>query len=123
MARCDEGYPCEVCGEYVHNISDSDLYLRFIIGEIDGRRLMNAPERHVRCNPTMAQFIVDDGFQPVEVEGVFDKHQMAAHDVTSQENLVTRGWRRLQQVRKLGIPISDYPLDEVKAAQVRKQDS
>ena len=120
MARCDEGYPCEVCGEYVHNISDSDLYLRYIIGEIDGRKLMNAPERHLRCNPTMAQFIVDEGFGPVAVEGVFDKHQMDAGDVAIREDLVTRGWRRLQVVRKLGIAIGDYPLEEVKAARAKE---
>lgn len=116
MAKCDEGYPCEVCGEYVHNISDSDLYLRYIIGEIDGRQLMNAPERHLRCNPTMAQFIVADGFSPVEVEGVFCKQEMDSDDVAVREELVTRGWMRLVEVRKLGISISDYPLDEVKAA-------
>ena len=116
VAKCDEGYPCEVCGDYVHNISDSDLYLRYIIGEIDGRQLMNAPERHLRCNPTMAQFIVDDGFAAVEVEGVFNKLEMNPADVSVREELVTRGWKRLQEVRKLGIAISDYPLDEVKVA-------
>ena len=38
MARCDQGYLCEVCGEEVEDISNSDLYLRFIIGEIDSRQ-------------------------------------------------------------------------------------
>ena len=33
MAKCEEGYLCEVCGCDVEEISDSDLYLRFVIGE------------------------------------------------------------------------------------------
>ena len=33
-------------------------------------------------------------------------------DVKTKEALVTRGWQRLQEVRSLGIPISDYPLEE-----------
>ena len=49
MAKCDEGYLCEVCGQDVADIRDSDLYLRFVIGEIDARQLMTAPERHLRC--------------------------------------------------------------------------
>ena len=64
----------------------------------------------------MAQFIVDDGFAAVEVEGVFNKLEMNPADVSVREELVTRGWKRLQEVRKLGIAISDYPLDEVKVA-------
>ena len=116
MARCDEGYICEVCGEEVANITNSDLYLRYIIGEVDGRVLMTAPERHLRCNPTQAQFIVDERFEPVVVDGVFDKRLLDAESVSSREDLVTRGWQRLQEVRKLGIPISDYPLDEIRAA-------
>ena len=61
-----------------------------------------------------AQFIVDDGFEPVEVEGAFDKRNLDSGDVARRENLVTRGWRRLQEVRQLGIPISDYPLEDVR---------
>ena len=29
MARCDQGYLCDVCGDEVENIRESDLYLRF----------------------------------------------------------------------------------------------
>ncbi len=32
MARCDHGYLCDVCGEEVDSIRDSDLYLRFVTG-------------------------------------------------------------------------------------------
>lgn len=110
MAKCDQGYLCEVCGEAVASITDSDLYLRYIIGEIATAELMNSPERHLRCNPTQAQFIVDEGFAPVSVEGAFDKRLLDPGQVAERENLVTRGWRRLQDVRSLGIPISEYPL-------------
>lgn len=110
MAKCDQGYLCEVCGDEVEDITDSDLYLRYIIGEIEARYLMTAPERHLRCNPVLAQFIVDPDFEPVAVEGPFDKRLMPADEVASREALTTRGWRRLQEVRSLGLPISDYPL-------------
>lgn len=114
MARCEQGYLCEVCGEEVEDITQSDLYLRYVIGEAPARVLMNAPERHQRCNPVLAQFIVDDGFPPITVEGPFDKRRLDAADVRRQEALVTRGWRRLQEVRDMGLPISEYPLDEVR---------
>ncbi|MBT5017938.1 hypothetical protein OAF98_02555 [Planctomicrobium sp.] len=112
MAKCDQGYLCEVCGEEVPNISQSDLYLRYIIGEISSRQLLSAPERHLRCNPTLTQFIVDPKFPEVKAEGAFSKAELDPVDVKTKEALVTRGWQRLQEVRSLGIPISDYPLEE-----------
>lgn len=112
MAKCDEGYLCEVCGKEVASIHQSDLYLRYIIGEIGSRQLLSAPERHLRCNPTLAQFIVNEDFAPVVVDGPFSKNELDPADVASREKLVTRGWKRLQEVRTLGIPISDYPLEE-----------
>lgn len=115
MARCDQGYLCEVCGEEVENITISDLYLRFVIGEIDSRSLLTAPERHLRCNPTQAQFIVDDQFEPVVVEGPFDKRQLDAKSVQEREELITRGYRRLQELAALSLPIAEYPLPEVRA--------
>jgi hypothetical protein len=124
MARCEQGYLCQVCSEEVGNITDSDLYLRFVLGEVDARDLLTAPERHLRCNPTQAQFIVDDGFEPVSVEGPFDKAKLDSAYVAEQEELITRAWRRLQEIPSLNIPISDYPLPEVlerKAASERSQ--
>ena len=114
MAKCDEGYVCEVCEDYVHRIADSDLYLRYIIGEIGARQLLASPERHLRCNPTLAQFIVDPEFEPIVVDGPFSKSELDETSVAEREELVTRGWRRLQEVRSLGLPISDYPLDDVR---------
>ena len=81
MAKCDLGYLCEVCGGDVEDITNSDLYLRFILGEVEARFLMTAPERHLRCNPVAAQFIVDPGFEPIVVEGVFDKRKLDPSEV------------------------------------------
>ena len=110
MARCERGYLCDVCGEEVAEIVDSDLYLSYIIGTVEARALLARPERHIRCNPVQAQFIVDERFAPVVVDGPFGKHTLDRDYVAAQEDLVTRGWQRLQQVTELGISISDYPL-------------
>lgn len=110
MAKCDQGYLCEVCGESVPDITVSDLYLRYVIGEIDSRGLLSSPERHIRCNPTLAQFIVDESFEPVVVDGPFAKQHLDPEEVHVREDLITRGWRRLQEVRRLRVPISQYPL-------------
>jgi len=114
MARCERGYLCDVCGEEVSEIVDSDLYLSFILGLVDAQALLSRPERHIRCNPVQAQFIVDARFPPLAAAGAFDKRRLDPEYVRSQEELVTRGWRRLQEVQGLQIPISEYPLDEVR---------
>ena len=113
MAQCDQGYLCEVCGDPVEFIEGSDLYLRYILGEVEARALLSTPERHLRCNPVVAQFIVDPAFEPIAVEGPFNKAEMDHDSVTTRESLVTRAWKRLQEVRQLGLPISEYPLPEV----------
>jgi hypothetical protein len=115
MAKCEEGYLCGVCGRDVEEITDSDLYLRFVIGQIDPETLHTARERHIRCNPVLAQFIVDADFEPVVVEGEFDKRRLDAAYVGEQESLVTRGYRRLREIAHLDLPIIDYPLPEVRA--------
>ena len=113
MAKCDLGYLCEVCGVEVVDITQSDLYLRYILGEVEARHLMTAPERHLRCNPVTAQFIVDPGFEPVAVEGPFGKSNLDPAEVAEREERTTRAWQRLQEVRGLGLAISEYPLDSV----------
>jgi hypothetical protein len=117
MARCEQGYLCDVCGDEVEDLTESDLYLRYVIGEIDARALLSAPERHIRCNPVQAQFIVDAQFEPVAADGPFAKANLDAEDVRRREELVTRGWRRLQELKQLGLPVSEYPLPEVLARQ------
>jgi hypothetical protein len=116
MAKCEEGYLCDVCGGDVESIADSELYLRYVIGLIDPETLHTTRERHIRCNPTLAQFIVDDEFEPAVVEGPFDKRQLDPSHVREQESLVTRGWRRLRELdRKPEPTILEYPLPEVRA--------
>jgi len=34
VAACDQGYLCDVCGQDVAAITDSDLYLRYVMGEV-----------------------------------------------------------------------------------------
>ena len=114
MARCDQGYLCDVCGEEVKQITKSDLYLRFVTGQIDSQALLSSPERHILCNPIVAQFIVDDRFDAVTVDGPFCKTQLDPNQVAQQEKLMTRGWQRLQQLRKTAqtLPVHRYPLPE-----------
>lgn len=115
MAKCEEGYLCRVCGGDVGEIVESDLYLRFVIGLLDPETLHTTRERHIRCDPVLAQFIVDADFPPVVVEGDFDKRRLDAAYVREQETLVTRGFRRLKEIAGLDLPIIDYPLPEVRA--------
>jgi len=112
MARCDEGYRCEVCGADVDAITDSDLYLRYVLGEVPLELLHRLPERHIRCNPALAQYIADPAFPPVACEGPFAKEALDAEYVAAEEARVTRGWRRLQEIPSLGLTIAEYPLDE-----------
>ena len=51
--------------------------------------------------------------EPVVVDGPFDKRQLDPAYVRERERLITRGWKRLQEVAGLGIPIIEYPLPEV----------
>jgi len=120
MAKCEEGYLCQVCGQDVAEMIDSDLYLRYVIGELDPETLHTSRERHIRCNPTLAQFIVDDGFAPVMVAGPFDKRQLDSDYVRQRELLITRGWRRLRELAGKELPLLQYPLPEVLAAWERK---
>jgi hypothetical protein len=113
VARCEQGYLCEVCGRDVGEITESDLYLRYVLGEVAPEQLHLARERHVRCNPALAQYIVDPAFPPIRCEGPFAKEALDAEYVAAEEARVTRGWRRLQELPALGLPIIEYPLPEV----------
>jgi hypothetical protein len=116
MAVCERGYLCEVCGQEVEEITDSDLYLRFILGEVPPEKLHVSRERHLRCNPALAQFIVDPGFEPVRCSGAFAREQFDPAWAAAEEQRVTRAWRRLQEIPRLGLPILEYPLPEVRQA-------
>ncbi len=110
MAKCDEGYACDVCGRDVEAITESDLYLRYVLGEVPLDLLHLHPERHLRCNPAVAQYITDERFDPVVCPGPFDKRAMDAGFVRAEEARITRGWRRLAAVPTLRLTIPEYPL-------------
>jgi len=120
VAKCEEGYLCDVCGGDVEQITDSDLYLRYVIGELDPEVLHTQRERHIKCNPSLAQFIVDDDFPAVAVEGLFDKRQLDPAYVREREILITRGFRRLREVVGKEDAIINYPLPEVRARNEQK---
>ena len=120
MAKCDEGYICAVCGEDVAALDESDLYLRYIVGQLDAEVLHTTEERHIRCNPTLAQYSVADDFPPVDASGPFDKRSLDPAYVEGQEALITRGWHRLKEVTQLGVPIIEYPLPEVRERMKRR---
>jgi hypothetical protein len=113
VARCEQGYLCEVCGQDVGEITESDLYLRYVLGEVPPEQLHLLPERHIRCNAALAQYIVDAAFAPVRCEGVFAKELLDRDFVIAEEGRVTRGWRRLQELPRLGLSILEYPLSDV----------
>jgi hypothetical protein len=116
MAKCERGYLCEVCGQEVAEITESDLYLRYVLGEVPPEMLHRLPERHVRCNPILAQFIADPSFVPQPCDGPFAKESLDPSHVAEEEARVTRGWRRLQELPALGLTILEYPLPEVQEA-------
>ncbi|MEM8884999.1 MAG: hypothetical protein AAGD14_13085 [Planctomycetota bacterium] len=111
MANCDEGYNCDRCGEYVENVRESELYLRFVLGAVPLAELPREPERHLRCAPEFAQFIVDPDFEPVACEDPdLAKESLPPEVRARQEELFTRAWRRLQEVGGSGLPVDEYPL-------------
>ena len=115
MAVCDQGYLCDVCGQDVAAITESDLYLRYVMGEVNPLVLPTQRERHIRCNPATAQYIIDPAFPPVSCPGMFSKENLDPVFVQEQEERMTRAWQRLQEIPTLGIAIPDYPLPEVLA--------
>jgi hypothetical protein len=117
MALCEQGYLCDVCGKDVEEITDSDLYLRYVLGEVPPEKLHVLRERHVRCNPVTAQFIVDAAFESICCDGAFAKDKLDPRYVAEEEARITRGWRRLQEIPALKLAtIQEYPLPEVIAA-------
>src|SRR5947208_9102424 len=110
MARCDEGYRCEVCGRDVEAVTESDLYLRFVLGEVPLEQLHTRAERHIRCNPALAQYIVHPDFEPVVCPGPFAKAELDPTFVAEEERRVTRGYRRLLAIPTLGLTVPEYTL-------------
>lgn len=116
MAKCDEGYLCQVCGEEVERLDESALYLQFVVGWIDPETLHTRPECHLRCNPALSQYIDDPHFSPpIEIEGEFDRRTLDATFTAERAELLTRGYLRLRdlQKRRSSLTVLDYPLPGV----------
>lgn len=116
MARCDQGYLCRVCGEEVEHITDSELYLRYVIGEIDPETLHLADECHLACVPILSQFISDSRFEsPVDLQGDFSLSNLDPQFVESRRKLIAQGYDRLWEIRTQRgkpLPVVEYPLAE-----------
>jgi len=111
MANCDEGYNCDRCGEYVKTVRESELYLRYVLGVVPAEELPREPERHIRCAPEFAQYIVDPAFPPVACDDpALDKAHLPPAVRARQERIFTRAWRRLQEVHGSGLAVDEYPL-------------
>ncbi|TWU00795.1 hypothetical protein [Stieleria varia] len=115
--KCDEGYRCDVCGNDVTSIVESDLYLRFVIGELDPEVLHTTAERHIRCNPVLAQFIDHSEFESVTVDGPMNLTQLDPGFVATRRQLVTAGYARLLEINNWpgDRDVTAYPLPEVAA--------
>ncbi len=112
--RCDQGYLCHICGEEVEHITDSQLYLRYVIGEVDPELLHLEPDNHLHCVPTFSQFIDDARFPSVDcLDPLFGKAHLDPTFVTSRTELVTSGYRRLWEIRterRKPLTVVEYPL-------------
>jgi hypothetical protein len=115
VAGCERGYLCTACSREVEELPESELYLRYVMGEVPWDQLHRFPERHIRCNPVLAQFIVHAGFAPVVAEGAFAKASLDPDYVRDEELRVTAGYERLCEIAALNLPISEYPLPHVLA--------
>ena len=110
MAKCETGYLCDVCGGDVERIADSTLYLRFMLGEVEARLLDRHPERHLACDPILAQFIVTEGFETPLADGPFGKSNLDPAFVADEESRVTRGYERLMELERRGAVLSEVLL-------------
>lgn len=115
--KCDEGYRCDVCGADVTSIVDSDLYLRYVIGQLDPETLHTTAERHLRCNPVLAQFIEHPEFDPPQVDGPMNRANLDDQFVAQRVDLVSRGYRRLLEIASWDgdRDLTEYPLPEAAA--------
>ena len=70
--------------------------------------------RHLLCNPIVAQFIMADEFDAPTVGGAFAKSELDSDYVADQEQLLTAGWHRLQELYKISAetPLNEYPLEQ-----------
>lgn len=58
------------------------------------------------------QFIDVDGFRNLAAEEGFEKENLDSGFVEKRTELLTRGFKRLLELRKNDLPITEYPLPE-----------
>ncbi|MCA9192087.1 MAG: hypothetical protein KDB03_10000 [Planctomycetales bacterium] len=117
MAKCDEGYICQICGEDVSRISDSVLYLQYVVGWISVEVLHSHPESHIRCQPSLAQFIETSEFSPpVVIDGAFDRRQLDPQFAAARTLLLTQGFLRLLEIERHRpqLTVPEYPLESIR---------
>jgi len=115
LAKCDQGYLCEVCGEPVKSIVESSLYLRYVLGEVDLHELFGKPERHLQCDCELSGYISDERFQQtVACAEAANGNGSTTNgtDFVERSARITRGWHRLREVVRSDIPITEYPLTD-----------
>ncbi len=113
MTGCHQGYFCRVCGRYVQDVTESALYLRFVLGEVGFDQLHDEPEAHVACVPELARYIADERFDP---EGSAERLAWRDGAFRRRQLRVTEAWRRLQELPGSGLAIEDYPLEPLTRA-------
>ena len=115
MAKCDEGYLCDVCGKPVESLVQSALYLRYVLGWISSDELQGSPECHLRCAPAISQFIEHERFvPPVECQGEFDRRNLDPKFSRERTRLISQGYARLWELQRSrkAMTVADYPLRE-----------
>jgi hypothetical protein len=108
VARCDEGYLCNVCGLPADTLPESLLYLRYILGEVTVEVLGQAQETHIRCCPAIAQYIVHPAFEPVVCTDVFARQHFPLDFQTSEETRITAAWATLYEAGEKGFSLLSY---------------
>lgn len=110
MAKCDTGYFCRVCGEYVAGLTDSALYLRYVLGEVPFGALFHEPDAHITCVPELAGLIDHPDFAAAKPAGTGPAPGTEGSGPPRSRERVTRAWLRLQDIPGSGLEIPDYPL-------------
>ena len=124
MAKCEEGYLCEVCGQDVAEITESDLYLRYVIGLRRSRGAAHhaasgtsAATRRWRSSSSMTISRRSRSKAP-STSGCSIRPTSASRRRSSPAaSAASRSSPRLD------LPILDYPLPEVRAEMEKQSKS
>ena len=113
MASCERGYLCAVCGQDVEEITDSVLYLRYVMGEVPWDHLNRAPRHIFVATRHSLNSSWTTRSSPCSCDGTFAKEQLDPEFVKTEEERVTLAYRRLRELAATNLPIAEYPLPHV----------